>query len=256
MIDNASYFRDLFGEANRANVSFYPVDPRGLPAVDTDIGPTPPLPPGAGSRGARAANRDAADARGEHRWHRAREQQRSDKQMRRMADDLTSYYLLGYYSTNAKLDGRFRTIKVGVAPRHRSARAARLQRPQRQPKWPRQKRPRTRQGPPKKRHWTPSSDGSRTKGDPWSPRATDCVTDVAGEPVIFRRGPSTGNVLQRSTAREFSRTERLHIEMLPGQATGWTGALLDRTGKTLPIPVTTGERTDAANRVNAGSSRM
>ena len=34
--------------------------------------------------------------------------------------------------------------------------------------------------------------------------------------------------------------------MLPGQATGWTGALLDRTGKTLPIPVTTGERTDAA----------
>ena len=32
--------------------------------------------------------------------------------------------------------------------------------------------------------------------------------------------------------------------MLPGDATAWSGALLDRTGKTLPIPVTTGERTD------------
>ena len=69
---------------------------------------------------------------------------------------------------------------------------------------------------------------------------------VAGEPVIFRRGPTTGNVLQKWTGREFSRTERLHIEMLPGEASGWTGALLDRTGKTLPIPVPTGERTDAA----------
>ena len=34
------------------------------------------------------------------------------KQIRRVADDLTSYYLMGYYSTNSKLDGRFRAIKV------------------------------------------------------------------------------------------------------------------------------------------------
>ena len=36
-------FRDLFGEANRANVSFYPIDPRGLSVFDTPIGPDPPL---------------------------------------------------------------------------------------------------------------------------------------------------------------------------------------------------------------------
>ena len=35
-------------------------------------------------------------------------------QMRRLAADFTSYYLLGYSSTNAKLDGGFRTIKVRV----------------------------------------------------------------------------------------------------------------------------------------------
>src|SRR5262249_2580914 len=35
--DDAEYFRDLFGEANRANVSFYPIDPRGLAAFDAPI---------------------------------------------------------------------------------------------------------------------------------------------------------------------------------------------------------------------------
>jgi hypothetical protein len=37
-----------------------------------------------------------------------------DLGMKRISDDLTSYYLLGYYSTNAKLDGRFRSLKVKV----------------------------------------------------------------------------------------------------------------------------------------------
>jgi hypothetical protein len=34
--------------------------------------------------------------------------------LKRIADDLSSYYLFGYYSTNAKLDGRFRSITVRV----------------------------------------------------------------------------------------------------------------------------------------------
>ena len=34
--------------------------------------------------------------------------------MQRIADDLSSYYLLGYYSTNTKLDGQFRRIDVRV----------------------------------------------------------------------------------------------------------------------------------------------
>ena len=37
-----------------------------------------------------------------------------DVGMRRISDDLTSYYLLGYYSTNAKQDGGFRALKVKV----------------------------------------------------------------------------------------------------------------------------------------------
>jgi hypothetical protein len=34
--------------------------------------------------------------------------------LKRVVDDLTSYYLMGYSSTNSKLDGRFRSIKVRV----------------------------------------------------------------------------------------------------------------------------------------------
>jgi VWFA-related protein len=37
-----------------------------------------------------------------------------EKGLKRIADDLSSYYLFGYYSTNTKLDGRYRTITVRV----------------------------------------------------------------------------------------------------------------------------------------------
>src|SRR4029077_470389 len=37
-----------------------------------------------------------------------------DKGLRKIADDLTSYYLLGYYSTNSKTDGGYRSLKVRV----------------------------------------------------------------------------------------------------------------------------------------------
>jgi hypothetical protein len=247
MTDNEHSFRDLFEDANRANVSFYPVDPRGLPAFDTDVGPAPPLPP--------VLDRTVL----EHRIETLRMlAENTDgialvnsndlpRQMRRLAADLSSYYLLGYASTNGKLDGSFRTIKVRVSrpgievrARHgyRAASAAEV-------------------AAAKKAADAPKTavntalnaelgllarDGHAPSAGP--ARAT--APDVAGEPVMFRRGLSTGNVLQRTNGREFSRTERLHIEMLPGDATAWMGALLDRTGKTLPVPVATGERTDAA----------
>jgi hypothetical protein len=37
-----------------------------------------------------------------------------DRGLKRVSDDLTSYYLLGYYSTNPRQDGGFRGIKVRV----------------------------------------------------------------------------------------------------------------------------------------------
>ena len=43
-IDNDDYFRYLMDVANRNNASFYPIDPRGLAAFDSDIGPERPPP--------------------------------------------------------------------------------------------------------------------------------------------------------------------------------------------------------------------
>ena len=113
-MDNDRYFRDLLDLANRWNASFYPIDPRGLPASDDLIGPDQPLPP------------HVSPARLKHKLERLRElAENTDglailnnndlhKGLRRVSEDLTSYYLLGYYSTNTKLDGTFRSLRVRV----------------------------------------------------------------------------------------------------------------------------------------------
>src|SRR4029078_11668577 len=67
------------------------------------------------------------------------------------------------------------------------------------------------------------------------------------EPLVFHRGPSTGNKLEPSTTHIFPRADRLHFELeAPGAGVTWSGALLDRTGKPTVVPVTVGERADAA----------
>jgi|SoiMethySBSTD1v2_1073268.scaffolds.fasta_scaffold00056_14 VWFA-related protein len=100
--------------ANRGNVTFYPVFARGLVAFDAPIGPDSPPPP----------NQDAANLR--HRQDALRlladntdgvsviNTNNIDGALRRIVDDLSSYYLMGYYTTNTKLDGRFRSITVRV----------------------------------------------------------------------------------------------------------------------------------------------
>jgi hypothetical protein len=110
--DHETQFRQLLQRANRANVSFYPVDARGLVVFDQptnfDIPPTV----------------DQAVLR--HRWDYLRDMAaQTDGQaildqgdltraFQKVFRDLGSYYLLSYYSTNSRLDGRFRRIRVEV----------------------------------------------------------------------------------------------------------------------------------------------
>jgi hypothetical protein len=120
-LDNARAFRDLLDKANRANVSFYPVDPRGLPAFDSSMadtkmsegGVTQPLLTLTGDRARLAARTEtlrtlasATDGVA------VVDSNDVDRGLRRIESDMASYYLLGYYSTNTKLDGRFRAITV------------------------------------------------------------------------------------------------------------------------------------------------
>lgn len=338
-IDNDQFFRDLMAEANRANATFYTVDPRGLVVFDTPVGPAPAPPLEVDYRILRtrqdnlrvlADNTDGLAVLGSNDL---------DKGMQRIADDLTSYYLLGYYSTHARPDGKFHAIKVrvkrpGVDVRarrgYKSATAEDVAAARKASEAPEPEshaavasaldalsrfRPEARlhvnavpqaaggsagiahvwvAGELRAGHLGPAgttaeievsgAGGSETAtvtlapgqrgflidvvlpspidarsvvvrvrlGGPGAERTTDSVTAelTAGlsRPLLFRRGPSTGNRLQPAASPVFSRTERVHLEI--PIAAAWTpGAarLLDRVGQPLAIPVTTGERTDANN---------
>jgi VWFA-related protein len=115
-IDHQLRLRELTQLANRGNVTFYPVYARGLVAFDGSIGDNPP-----GTRGV-TLQEDAANLKARHDSLRFLADDTDgvsiintnniDGMLRRIVDDLSSYYLLGYYTTNTKLDGRFRAISV------------------------------------------------------------------------------------------------------------------------------------------------
>ncbi len=132
MLNNRQRFIALTQEANRYNVSFYPFDTRGLAAFDSSMG----------DRDERMVadrgewyNKQSGTLPGTMMGDRATLNVRLDS-LRLLADntdglaiintndldagaarivrDLSSYYLLGYYSANENLDGKWRTIKVRV----------------------------------------------------------------------------------------------------------------------------------------------
>jgi VWFA-related protein len=111
-LDNWQAFHDLFDYANRFNVSFYPIDSRGLPVFDAQIWEgVPPALDAARLRNrieslrTLAENTDGLAVVNSNDF---------GPGIRRIVDDLTSYYLIGYYSTNTRFDGKLRSIRVRV----------------------------------------------------------------------------------------------------------------------------------------------
>ena len=113
--------RELIDSATRANTSIYSVDPRGLhtmaeetmemqPIMDTSLG----LDEG----GLRNEQRLAADSlkvlSDETLGRAAVETNDFEGAFERIVKDNSSYYMLGYQSTNDRRDGRFRQLKVTV----------------------------------------------------------------------------------------------------------------------------------------------
>ena len=339
-IDNDDYFRYLLDVANRNNASFYPIDPRGLAVFDSDMGPErpPTLDVDRANLNSRietlrtlAENTDGIASVGNNDL---------DRGLKRIADDLSSYYLLGYYSTNTKLDGQFRKITVrvnqpGVEVRARRgyraataeevkasrgaaaapvpdslkgtsaalSRLARIQPSQRftihvtpvldatgsriTAVWvagevlgPREEFARggkvnvvQKGGPggassggvmadlkPGERAFLVklevSGNGTESvdvdarvtpagEGTPFSEVVKVTADPKALEPVMFKRGLATGNRLQPSASFEFSRTERLQLQLpLTGEAKAGSGRFLDRNAQLLQIPVQVGEKQD------------
>lgn len=111
-IDHQVQFRELLQRANRANVSFYPIDARGLVVFDQPTRFDLPM------------NVDNAWLTRRHDDLRMMAQQTDGGAvldtnniggaMQKIFADIGSYYLATYYSSNPKLDGRFRRIRVEV----------------------------------------------------------------------------------------------------------------------------------------------
>src|SRR5262249_42903480 len=119
-IDADREFHDILDEANRANASFYPIDPRGLAVFDTPMirldvpGPSPALTPPAVDRAMLTSRLTSLRTLAESTDGLAIVDSNDlNGGFQRIVADLSSYYLLGYYS-NGKLDGRFHAITVRV----------------------------------------------------------------------------------------------------------------------------------------------
>jgi VWFA-related protein len=120
-IDNDREFREILDEANRANASFYPIDPRGLAVFDTPIVPQSSVPGVAAPMVPPSVDRTMLAGRLTNLRTLAEatdgiaivDTNKLGEGLQRVVADLSSYYLLGYYST-AKLDGKFHAITVRV----------------------------------------------------------------------------------------------------------------------------------------------
>jgi VWFA-related protein len=214
-VDHTIELRQLAQRANRANVTFYAVDPRGLAVFDDTIGPLRPATLGEdrqrmssrhGGLRELANNTDGAvvlntnDVKGG---------------VARMMSDLGVYYLMQYYSTNPKLDGRFRSIAVRV------------------------KRPglqvRARQG-----YLAPTEAEARAMSavKPSLPNGVEVLKRRVAMTAL-RRGPSTGLAYARAEQPLFRRIERLRIEVeMPEGAANVAGRVLTSLSQPMPLPVT------------------
>ena len=344
-IDNTQALRDLVNDANRSNASFYTIDPRGLATFDTPLSRDAdemgvPLSVAEDQQSLSRRLGSLTDLASGTDGIALTNSNDLTASLRRMTDDLSSYYLLGYYSTNARLDGKYRSITVrvkrpGVQVRARpgyraptdaevtaaraltSARAsaapatalaaafATLARIRPEPRFrvhaalgPKHAAAAARtlwiagELPPALQEWSRGANvgievaagamsnstqivlksGERgfltsivvenpgpidirarvTNPDPTVTGFTEAVrldyTGDAPQPLFFRRGPTTANRLQPAADFQFSRSERLRVDVpVLGDLKPAQGRLLDKTGQDVKIPVAVSERTDTSD---------
>ena len=159
--------------------------------------------------------------------------------MTRIANDLQAYYVLGYYTTNTKWDGEVRSIKVRLKPKRTGDPRARASIARRR----RRRLPRCR-ARPVPRVAAPAAEPSPVD------LALRALDRPAAEPAALPSGDLIGSAdglshRCRGCRREpvdvlhFARTDRIRIEwtVAGARSTAAPCALLDRTGKPLPVEV-------------------
>jgi hypothetical protein len=138
--------------------------------------------------------------------------------MRRIADELAAYYLLGYYSTNTKFDGQTREIKVRLKATRETVRARREYR-------------------------APTEAEVAALSRPVQPAASVDESGppaVIGEAVAYR--VTRGQPPERMRLPELTRTDRLRVEWsVLAPLDRREARMLDSAGKPLPFDVPVSE---------------
>ena len=124
-LDNQAQLRSTINAAIRANVSFYPIDARGLVAQAPLGDATKGSPGGQGMYSGSSARAVTSNFQNQQETLYTLAADTGGKALLDNNDlsmgivqaqkDMTSYYIIGYYTTNGALDGRFRRIKISVS---------------------------------------------------------------------------------------------------------------------------------------------
>ena len=135
-VDNQAQLQATINAAIRANVSFYPIDARGLVAQAPLGDATKGSPGGQAMYSGSSARAAQSNFQGQQETLYALAADTGGKALLDNNDlsvgiveaqkDIASYYIIGYYSTNEALDGRFRRIKISIHDNTLRAQIAKL----------------------------------------------------------------------------------------------------------------------------------
>lgn len=250
----AKYMR-LIQLANSMNVSFFAVNPQGLAATDSSLGDrvrgiTPEglvsddfarLRERQESLVAVSANTDGVAVTGNNDLRAS---------LQPVIDQLRSFYLLGYYSTNRTFDGGFRTIAVSSTAPGVTVKARRSYRaPTEEERTARANPvPAPELGALARALDILSAVRSSSDGIDVTRYLKADAAPLLGVPAMFRATPSPRSPLIPVTSPAYRRSERIHVEWAVTAAEPFetrTARLVGRDGKPLAVQVALSERPES-----------
>ncbi|HTR38019.1 MAG TPA: VWA domain-containing protein [Bryobacteraceae bacterium] len=135
-LDNQAQLTSTVNAAIRANVSFYPIDARGLVAQAPMGDATKGSPGGQAMYSGSSARTVTSNFQNQQETLDTLAAETGGKALLDNNDlsmgivqaqkDMSSYYIIGYYSSNTALDGRFRQIKISLNNKPAATRIAKL----------------------------------------------------------------------------------------------------------------------------------
>jgi len=264
-VDGGQRMRDLIARANQRNISFIPVNPAGIVVYDdTPMEVGMPVDPRASSAIANSFSRVTSREDGlltlaEHTDGTAvlgNNDLRAG--LRKVTQELKSFYLLGYYSTNRAFDGRPR--RITVKSRDFEVRARRGYTAPTEAERAARANPVKATGPSPVELALDVLSGLRSSDDRTFNVSRYLKADAApllGVPAVSRATPSPRSPVVPVTAPAFTRSERVHVEWPVAQMlTERSARVLGRNSAPLAVAVTLTERDGPAGPVLVADAQL